>query len=91
MQLRENTISSPLNYTGGKYKLLSQIFPKFPNNINTFVDIFCGGCNVGVNVCAQHVICNDSNSKLIGLYNYLKNTDVESFLNQIYHIILHIF
>lgn len=87
MQLRENTISSPLNYTGGKYKLLSQIFPKFPNNINTFVDIFCGGCNVGVNVCAQHVICNDSNSKLIGLYNYLKNTDVESFLNQIYQTI----
>ena len=28
-------IKSPLNYTGGKYKLLPQIIPKFPKNINT--------------------------------------------------------
>ena len=71
MQLRKSPIASPLNYTGGKYKLLSQIFPLFPNNINTFVDIFCGGCNVGININAQRVICNDNNSKLIVLINYL--------------------
>ena len=60
MQLREKPIASPLNYTGGKYKLLPQIFPLFPDNVNTFVDIFCGGCNVGINVNAQHIICNDN-------------------------------
>jgi len=33
-------ILSPLNFTGGKYKLLPQILPLFPEKINTFVDIF---------------------------------------------------
>lgn len=35
-------IKSPLNYTGGKYKLLPQIIPMLPSNINTFVDLFGG-------------------------------------------------
>ena len=46
-------IKSPLNYTGGKYKLLPQLLPLFPQNINTFVDLFAGGCNVGVNAHAK--------------------------------------
>lgn len=87
MQLRKSPIASPLNYTGGKYKLLSQIFPLFPNNINTFVDIFCGGCNVGININAQRVICNDNNSKLIGLFKYLKKIDYLTFLNQVNKVI----
>ena len=33
-------IKSPMNYTGGKYKLLHQIEPLFPENINLFVDLF---------------------------------------------------
>ena len=36
-------IKSPLNYVGGKYKLLNEIIPLFPNDINTFVDLFGGG------------------------------------------------
>ena len=52
-------IQSPLNYTGGKFKLLPQILPLFPTNINTFVDLFCGGCNVGINVECENVIYND--------------------------------
>ena len=36
-------IQSPLNYTGGKYKLLPQLLPHFPQDINLFVDLFCGG------------------------------------------------
>ena len=47
---KEELIKSPLNYTGGKYKLLPQILPYFPNDINTFIDLFAGGCNVGINV-----------------------------------------
>ena len=30
-------ISSPMNYIGGKYKLLPQILPLFPKDINVFV------------------------------------------------------
>ena len=53
---KEELIKSPLNYVGGKYKLLPQILPLFPDNINTFVDLFGGGFNVGINVKANKII-----------------------------------
>lgn len=68
---------SPLNYTGGKYKLLPQILPLFPKKINTFVDLFCGGCNVGINVKnANKVILNDNLTYLIDMYTAFKSRDV---------------
>jgi hypothetical protein len=36
-------IKSPLNYTGGKYKLLPQLLEVFPKQVDTFVDLFAGG------------------------------------------------
>lgn len=33
---------NPFNYTGGKYKLLSQILPLFPENTPIMVDLFGG-------------------------------------------------
>ena len=65
-------IVSPLNYTGGKSKLLDQILPYFPSEIDTFVDLFCGGCNVGLNVEAKKYILNDKNKMLIGLLKVMK-------------------
>ncbi|MFZ7260303.1 DNA adenine methylase, partial [Avibacterium avium] len=38
-----------MNYIGGKFKLLKQITPLFPKKIDTFVDLFAGGVNVGIN------------------------------------------
>ena len=68
-------IKSPLNYTGGKSKLLPQLIPLFPQEIGVFVDLFCGGGNVGVNISAEKVIYNDSNDKVVGLLSTLgKNT-----------------
>lgn len=61
-------IQSPLNYIGGKYKLLPQLLPLFPRQIGTFVDLFCGGCNVGVNVRAERTIFNDNIPYLVDLY-----------------------
>lgn len=82
-------ICSPMNYIGGKYKLLSQILPLFPKRIHTFVDLFCGGCNVGINVNADRVIFNDNISYLIDLYNSFNNLEkteiiehIESRINQ---------
>lgn len=49
-------LASPLNYTGGKYRLLPQIMPLFPQNISTAVDLFCGGANVGINLEAKDII-----------------------------------
>lgn len=62
-------IQSPLNYTGGKYKLLPQILPLFPQNINTFVDLFCGGGDVGTNVECNQVLFNDIDQNVVGILN----------------------
>ncbi len=80
-------LQSPLNYTGGKYRLLPQILPLFPEKINTFVDLFCGGCNVGINAESRRVIYNDLNCNLAGLYNSFKKLDREYILSSVYDII----
>lgn len=80
-------IKSCLNYTGGKYRLLKQILPFFPNNINTFLDIFCGGANVALNVNAKSILCNDNNTPLINLFNYIKNVNYDIFFQEIKDII----
>ena len=76
-------IKSPMNYIGGKYKLLPQILPHFPNYIGTFVDLFSGGCNVAINVNANKIICNDINKKVIELFEAFKNTELSEILHQI--------
>ena len=77
---KEELIKSPLNYTGGKYKLLPQILPYFPNDINTFIDLFAGGCNVGINIKAKNIICNDSNKVVIDLMNNWNRLNSEQAL-----------
>ena len=59
-KLKERFIASPLNYVGGKYRLLTQLFPLFPKDINIALDLFCGGANVGINMSAREIILNDS-------------------------------
>ena len=76
-------IKSPLNYTGGKYKLLEQILPLFPQNKNTFVDLFAGGCNVAINVKAKNIICNDNMKPLIEMYKCFQNYEVSEILQHI--------
>lgn len=51
-------IKSPLNYIGGKYKLLKDILKEFPQNIDNFLDMFAGGLNVGINVEANNIYVN---------------------------------
>lgn len=76
-------IKSPLNYIGGKYKLLPQLMKYFPTDINTFVDLFSGGFNVGINVKSNKTICNDINDFIIDLYKELYNSSVENVLDRI--------
>ena len=81
-----NYIQSPLNYTGGKYKLLPQIIPLFYNTDN-FIDLFCGGGNVGANVNYKNILMNDINSYVIQLLQYLKNNDDKTIKQNIDRII----
>lgn len=64
---RTEVVKSPLNYTGGKAKLIPQLLPLFPGKIRTFVDLFCGGGNVGINAKAGRVLYYDKNEDLINL------------------------
>lgn len=76
-------IKSPLNYTGGKFKLLPQILPMFPKNIDNFYDLFCGGANVGANAVAKNIYCNDINEKVIHLFQYLQKIPTTQLLKMI--------
>lgn len=76
-------IKSPINYIGGKFKLLKHIIPEFPNDINTFVDLFGGAFNVGINVNANKVIYNDIINYLSELFIYWKSTELKEINNYI--------
>lgn len=81
--MKNNYIKSPLNYQGGKYKLLPIILPMFPSNISTFVDLFGGGFNVGINVDAEHIIYNDICEQVVTFLKYMKNNNIEDILSKI--------
>lgn len=74
-------VKSPLNYMGGKYRILDQIIPLFPNDISVFCDLFGGGFNVGVNVHADTIVYNDINMRICELFQYLYQEDTVSGLH----------
>lgn len=84
---QKELIQSPLNYTGGKYKLLPQMLPHFPKDIDYFVDLFCGGGNVGINVPCNKVLFNDNNSIIRYMFGTFKNMDKEETFRLIDSII----
>ncbi len=92
LQYKTKYLKSPLNYIGGKYKILPQILPLFPAKSDIFLDLFCGGCNVGINIGhsylehipqAEQIFCNDNLKFLVELYQFLQNNPLESILQQI--------
>ena len=85
---KKQLIQSPLNYTGGKYRLLPQILPHFPTIKGVFVDLFCGGCNVGINIDSSRVIFNDNNRFIHGLYEIFQRVDKGRLFKAIDKIII---
>jgi len=83
IKIKNEIVKSPLNYIGGKYKILQQILPLFPKKTNTFVDLFSGGCNVGINAKANNVIFNDNLTYLIDFYKIIQKQDLEITLKHI--------
>lgn len=80
-------VKSPLNYTGGKYKLLPQLFEKFPKKFDTFVDLFGGGFNVGVNVDCETVIYNEKIKEVAKIIKLLKKYQSYEVIRKIDDII----
>lgn len=95
-------IQSPLNYIGGKFRLLPQILPRFPRKISTLCDLFCGGGSVGINLGtkiknnlfskfphAKEVILNDKQSELISILKLFQRENLEQILSEIQGLIKH--
>lgn len=70
-------VKSPLNYTGGKFRLLPQFARYFPENADVFVDLFCGGASVGLNVEAANVVLNDIDGNVIGILELFSRRSAE--------------
>ncbi len=74
---------TPLNYTGNKSRLMEQFSTRFPKNIDTFVDLFCGGATVGLSVNAKKVIFIDNNENVINLLKHLADSSIKTILPRI--------
>ena len=74
---------SPMNYIGNKYRLLKQIQPLFPKQANKFVDLFCGGCDITINVEANEKYANDINYHVIEIFETMQSKSVDEILQHI--------
>lgn len=77
---------SPMNYTGNKYKLLSQLLPLFPDDIKTFYDVCCGGLAVSMNVKADRYVCNDIDWHIIDMYKTIQLSD--TFIDDVQKVLV---
>lgn len=70
-------IEGVMNYTGSKFKMLSQLIPEMDYTKNTFVDVFTGGGSIYTNVLDKYesVIANDIITDLIGIHRGLLESD----------------
>lgn len=93
-ETEKEMIPSALNYTGGKYKLLPQILSLFPKDADKAVDLFCGGCNVGINLDCSKVQFNDSNKYLMGVLDTFKGSlkmrCLNGYIARLINIVFHL-
>lgn len=80
-------VKSPLNYTGGKHKILPQIAKLFPDEIKTFYDVFSGGANVGINATAKNIVCIEKNRYVVNLLKLIQNDNFEDLNQRVIDII----
>lgn len=74
-------LKNPLNYQWGKFKLFDQIFPLFPKNINTFVDLFGWSGEVGLNCQSNKLIYNEKSNWVFEVLQEMKNN--KNFIIQV--------
>lgn len=83
-------VRSPLNYTGGKSKLLPQLLPLFPEqeSFSHFVDAFGGGGNVVANVSAATSHYNDIEPTVTKVLSWMCETNTYSAVEQILDVMI---
>lgn len=82
-------VKSPLNYTGGKHKLLPKLIPLMPDDMEdgVFIDLFGGGGNVVANApaCFIHLVYNEYDENVSSLVNMLSSVspgDIASYVDE---------
>lgn len=80
---KNEKVKSPLNYTGGKYKILDQIIPIFPKQLDLFIDMFSGGANVAANIEAKRIVCVDKQKEIIRVMELFKRYDDVYIINKL--------
>lgn len=80
---------SPFFYVGDKFKLVPQLMEYFPINIDRFIEPFCGGGSVFLNVNAKSYLINDIDCYIIALHKMLMDysNDIEVFWSKLTDII----
>ena len=76
-------MKSPMNYTGGKYRIIKDLLGIFPSDCANFLDLFAGGLDVSINYDAKSKSANDINKYLIGIYQAFQSKsydDIFSYL-----------
>jgi len=70
------SVRPPLKWAGGKFKLLSQITAKLPNE-NRLIEPFVGSGVLFLNTNYKSYLLNDKNEHLIDFYKYVKKEGAE--------------
>lgn len=88
-QLTDTIRRSPFFYVGDKYKLVPQLKEHFPVDIDRFIEPFCGGGSVFLNVDADSYLVNDIDSYMMALHKLLfrYSNNIDSFWDDVKDII----
>ena len=84
---QEIIYESPLNYIGNKVRIINEIRQNLPDNIETFIDAFGGGFNVGININADRIIYNEFNCFVKELIESFYKFDTFSYIKYMKKII----
>ncbi|WP_024333001.1 Dam family site-specific DNA-(adenine-N6)-methyltransferase [Gordonia hirsuta] len=79
-------VRSPLNYTGNKKRLVSEIIPLLPGpgeEHQRFVDVFSGSMTVGMNAGYSRVAFNDVQVDVVGLGQLFAGTPYSEIVAQV--------
>jgi len=81
---------SPLFYVGDKYKLLNEILPYFPKDLDRFIEPFTGGGSIFLNVDANKHLLNDIDKNVYLLHKFLMkhSNKPDKFFKEVERIIL---
>ena len=80
-------LKSPLNYIGGKGKLIEDLRFNMPTEIGSFIDLFAGGLNVSLNIRAEKYFANDNLYFITDFYKYLQQHSLNQILLEVNEVI----